>query len=118
MPQVSVGLPVYNGERFVADALASILAQTWQDLEVIVCDNASTDRTREICEAFAARDPRVRYYRNERNLGASPNWNRAFELSRGELFKWAAHDDVLCPTYIERAVAALMRSPMRSCASP
>ncbi len=91
--------------------LNSILGQTWRDLEVVVCDNASTDATREICEGFAARDPRVRYYRNERNLGASPNWNRTFELSRGELFKWAAHDDVLCPTYIERAVAALDAEP-------
>ena len=106
-----MGLPVHNGERYVADALSSILGQTWRDLEVVVCDNASTDATREICEGFAARDPRVRYYRNERNLGASPNWNRTFELSRGELFKWAAHDDVLCPTYIERALAALDAEP-------
>ncbi len=110
-PRVSVGLPVHDGERYVADALGSILGQTWRDLEVVICDNASTDATREICEAFAARDPRVRYYRNERNLGASPNWNRTFELSRGELFKWAAHDDVLCPNYIERAVAALDAEP-------
>jgi glycosyltransferase involved in cell wall biosynthesis len=102
---------VYNGERYVADALNSVLGQTYRDLEVVVCDNASTDATRRICEGFVARDPRVRYHRNERNLGASPNWNRTFDLSRGELFKWAAHDDVLCPTFLERAVAALDAEP-------
>ena len=111
LPRVSIGLPVYNGERYVADALTSILRQTYRDLEVVVCDNASTDATGDICRGFAARDARVRYHRNEFNLGASPNWNKAFELARGEYFKWAAHDDVLCPKFIEQAVAALDDDP-------
>jgi glycosyltransferase involved in cell wall biosynthesis len=72
-PLVSIGLPVYNGERFLGAALESIVSQSWADLEVVVSDNASTDRTPEICSAFASRDPRVHYRRNPHNLGAAPN---------------------------------------------
>ena len=84
-PRLSIGLPVYNGERYLAEAFDCFLAQTFQDFEIIVCDNASTDRTAEICRSFAQRDPRIRYYRNEKNLGAIPNFNRVFELSRSRL---------------------------------
>ena len=98
-PRVSLGFPVYNGERYLAAALDSLLGQTFRDLEVVICDNASTDRTAELCAAYAARDARVRYHRNPTNLGAAPNFNRTFELSRGEYFKWAAHDDVCAPTF-------------------
>ena len=110
-PRVTVGFPVCNGEPYVAEALSSILEQTYRDLEVVVCDNASTDATGDICQDFAERDPRLCYYRNEHNLGASPNWNKTFKLARGEYFKWAAHDDVLCPSFIERTVAALDADP-------
>jgi cellulose synthase/poly-beta-1,6-N-acetylglucosamine synthase-like glycosyltransferase len=71
-PRVSIGLPVYNGERFLAGAIASILAQTYTAFELIICDNASTDRTGEICRDFASKDPRVRYHRQPRNFGAIP----------------------------------------------
>ncbi len=87
-PRVSIGLPVFNGERYLARAIDSILAQDFRDLELVVCDNASTDRTAEICAAYARRDPRVRYHRNPRNLGAGPNYDRCFHLARGEYFKW------------------------------
>ena len=92
-PLVTVGLPVYNGERYLAEALEAALAQDLDDLEVVVCDNASEDSTREIALDYVARDRRVRYHRNERNLGLARNFNRVFELSRGKYFKWTAHDD-------------------------
>jgi glycosyltransferase involved in cell wall biosynthesis len=110
-PRVSVGLPVFNGERYLAEALDSILAQTYSDFELIISDNASTDRTPEICEAYAARDLRIQYHRSATNLGASPNFNRVFELSSGEYFKWAAHDDVIAPDFLLQCVAALDQNP-------
>jgi glycosyltransferase involved in cell wall biosynthesis len=110
-PLVSIGLPVYNGARYLAEALQSILGQTFEDMELIISDNASTDATQDICEAFATRDPRVRYCRNARNLGAGPNYDRCFRLARGKYFKWAAHDDALAPDYLEKTVAALQASP-------
>src|SRR5262245_32388866 len=110
-PVVGIGMPVYNGERFLAKAVESVLCQTLADFELVISDNASTDRTQEICREYAAADPRVRYFRNEVNLGAIPNFNRVFELARGTYFKWAAHDDVLVPAFLERCVAALDSAP-------
>lgn len=104
-------MPVYNGERFVGEAIQSILDQSFRDFELIICDNASTDRTEEICTAFAAQDSRVRYFRNPVNLGAHPNFNRAFALARGRYFKWAPHDDRLHPDYLRACVAALDADP-------
>jgi glycosyltransferase involved in cell wall biosynthesis len=110
-PRVSIGLPVYNGERFLAGAIASILAQTYTAFELIICDNASTDRTGEICRDFASKDPRVRYHRQPHNLGATANFNRCFELASGEYFKWAADDDLLEPRFLEACVRALDDDP-------
>ena len=110
-PRVSIGLPVFNGERYLARAIDSILGQDFRDLELIICDNASADRTPEICAAYARRDARVRYLRNPRNLGAGPNYDRCFHLARGEYFKWAAHDDRLAPGHLSRTVAALDAAP-------
>src|SRR2546425_9420098 len=93
-PQVSVGLPVYNGERYLAEALDSLLTQSYEDFELIICDNASTDRTGEIARSYAAKDKRVRYARNDKNLGAGGNFRRGFALASGEYFRWAASDDV------------------------
>jgi glycosyltransferase involved in cell wall biosynthesis len=106
-PRVSIGMPVFNGENYLAEALDSILAQTCSDFELIISDNASTDRTEGICSAYAAKDGRIRYFRNAANLGAAENFNRAFELSSGEYFKWAAHDDLCAPEFIERCVEVL-----------
>lgn len=111
LPRVSIGMPVYNGANFIRQAVDSILAQTYADFELIVSDNASTDETQAICQAYAARDPRVRYYRNEKNMGASWNYNRVTALSRGAYIKHAAHDDVLAPTYLERCVEVMDREP-------
>ena len=106
-PPVSIGLPVYNGENYLEEALESILAQTYTNLELILCDNCSTDGTQEICRRYASRDPRVRYFRNERNLGSIPNFNQTFSLSTGVYFKWAAHDDVLGKDYVKDCLAAM-----------
>lgn len=107
LPCVSVGIPVYNGERYLEMAIRSVLTQTWADLELVISDNASTDRTETICRRFAAQDPRVRYYRNGSNIGATGNFGRAFELSRGTYFRWLCSDDYMGQTSIERCVAAL-----------
>src|SRR5215211_4861921 len=110
-PRVTIGLPVHNGEDFLEEALRSLLAQTYEDWELIVSDNASSDRTEEICRAYAREDPRIRFFRQRINLGAAPNFNFVFERSRGEYFKWASHDDVVSPTYVERCLEVLDRSP-------
>jgi len=109
--RVSIGLPVYNGENYIEEALHSILAQTYTDFELIISDNASTDRTPGICQAYAAKDRRIRYHRNKENLGGPANYNRTFGLSRGEYFKWAAHDDVLAPDFLRQCVEALDDHP-------
>lgn len=93
VPTISIGLPVYNGEQFLAGTISRLLAQDFEDFELIIVNNASTDSTDDICRDFAQRDRRIRYYVNSTNIGASPNWNRTFQLARGEFFKWAMHDD-------------------------
>jgi glycosyltransferase involved in cell wall biosynthesis len=104
-------MPVFNGANYVAAAIESILAQSFADFELVICDNASTDATGEICAGYAARDPRVRYVRNPCNIGAGPNFDRCFHLAQGTYFHWAAHDDLLAPDFLARAVAALERRP-------
>jgi glycosyltransferase involved in cell wall biosynthesis len=104
---VSIGLPVYNGERYLAQAIESLLVQSFTDFELIISDNASTDGTERICRQYADRDRRIHYSRNGRNIGAAGNYNRVFELSNGKYFKWAAHDDVCAPQYLERCVEVL-----------
>ncbi|MBZ9677688.1 glycosyltransferase family 2 protein [Mesorhizobium sp. ES1-1] len=106
-PQVSLGLPVYNGQNFVGEAIRSILDQDFSDFELVITDNASTDRTADICQEFARRDGRIRYFRNEHNLGAAGNFNQAFKLSLGKYFKWCAHDDIVNSAFITACVRAL-----------
>jgi glycosyltransferase involved in cell wall biosynthesis len=110
-PRVSIGLPVYNGENYLREAIDSILAQTYEDLELVVGDNASSDHTEEIVRSYAGEDSRVFYHRHPQNAGAAQNYNFVFRRARGELFKWAAHDDVLAATFVERCVAALDSTP-------
>jgi glycosyltransferase involved in cell wall biosynthesis len=111
MPLLSIGLFVYNGERFLEDTLRSILGQTFTDFELIISDNASTDRTGEISQAYARQDARIRYYRNEKNMGAGWNLRRVYELASAKYFKWAAADDLLEPQFLERCIEALERDP-------
>jgi glycosyltransferase involved in cell wall biosynthesis len=110
-PRVSIGLAVRNGARYLSEAIDSILAQTFTDFELIICDNASTDATEEICRSFAARDARIVYVRNPRNIGGAQNENLTFRKARGEYFRWAAHDDKLAPTLLEKCVALLDSRP-------
>ncbi|TKS58179.1 MAG: glycosyl transferase [Nitrospira sp.] len=110
-PLVSIGMPVYNGERFIRQALDSLIAQDYENIELIISDNASEDRTEELCQEYLATDNRIRCYRNETNLGPVKNFNRAFELSRGEYFMWAAHDDIWDVTYVRKCVEVLERTP-------
>lgn len=110
-PKVTVGLAVYNGENFLNDAIQSIRAQTFEDFELIISDNCSTDSTPEICARHAALDPRVRYFRNPVNIGGVRNENRTQFLARGQFFKLAAHDDLIDPHFIERCVEVLDSDP-------
>lgn len=107
LPRVTIGLPVYNGEDFLEEAIGSIRAQTYEDFELVVSDNASTDRTREIVADHAAEDQRVRPVFREENLGPMKNFNGLVPLARGEFFQWMAHDDILAPTALERCVPVL-----------
>lgn len=106
-PLVTVGLPVFNGENYLARALASILGQDYPNLQLVVADNGSTDRTAEICREFARADGRVDYHRSPVNRGAAWNYNRIVHVAEGPYFKWAAHDDLIAPTFLSRCVEAL-----------
>ena len=110
-PRLTIGVPVFNGERFLRETLDSLLAQTFEDFELIISDNASTDGSDEIGRAYAEKDARVTYIRQERNLGAAGNFNALFRLGRSEYFKWAGHDDVVAPTFVEKCIAALDADP-------
>lgn len=107
IPLVSIGMTVYNAERFVAETLDSLLAQDYPNFELVISDNASTDGSSEICQSYADRDPRIRYYRNAENIGSVRNWNQALELARGEYFMWASDHDLWDPTYISKCVRVL-----------
>jgi glycosyltransferase involved in cell wall biosynthesis len=110
-PKVSIGLPVYNGDEFLEKAIESILNQTFRDFELIISDNASTDKTATICQQYAAGDARIRYYRNPHNIGGANNGNRTFLLAEGQYFRWAAHDDLCAPELLEKCVAVLEHEP-------
>jgi glycosyltransferase involved in cell wall biosynthesis len=107
-PALSIGLPVYNGQRYLSKALHSLLNQDFEDFELIISDNGSTDGTEIICREAAARDRRVRYVRSDQNRGATWNFRRVFELSRGEFFKYAAYDDECYPTMLRRCMEAMI----------
>ena len=110
-PLVSVGLPVFNGERFLPASLASLMAQTFTDFELVISDNASTDRTPEICQDLARSDSRVRYFRQRVNIGAPANWNFVAREARGRFFKWCSDSDVCLPPFLESCSAQLLKQP-------
>ena len=105
LPTVSIGLPVYNSETFIREAIDSLLKQTFIDFELIISDNASTDRTGAICHEYAARDKRVMYVRQSENIGATANFHFVLQEAVGEYFMWAAGDDKCEPTFIEHLLA-------------
>ncbi|MEH2279818.1 MAG: glycosyltransferase family 2 protein [Nostoc sp.] len=110
-PRLTIGLPVYNGEKFIKEAIDSLLAQTFEDFKLIISDNASTDKTEEICRAYAEQDHRICYYRNDKNIGCAGNFNRVFKLSSSEYFKWAAYDDLHSPDFIKKCIEVLDQNP-------
>lgn len=110
-PLVSIGVPVFNGQDKIERALYSLLNQTYRDIHVVVSDNASTDKTREICERISDEDSRVHYVRQPINMGPVENFKEVLNLSRGEYFMWLGHDDWLSETYIEHCVETLVDNP-------
>lgn len=110
-PLVSIGVPVFNAERFLPSALDSLLNQTLSDFELIISDNASTDSTQTICEDYARRDRRVRYIRQKTNIGAPRNWNVLVHEARGIFFKWASANDYCAPAMLEKCVNAMQADP-------
>jgi len=111
MPLVSIGLPVHNAQRYLRQALDSLLGQDYPNLELIVSDNASDDATQSICTEYAKSDARLLYHRSDRNMGAVWNFTRVFDLSLGEYFMWAAFDDIRDPRYVSACVAKLESQP-------
>jgi glycosyltransferase involved in cell wall biosynthesis len=111
VPIVSIGVPVYNGARFLARALDALLAQDWPAVDIVVSDNASTDASLAIAEAYAARDPRVRILRSKVNAGFERNFARVLETATGEYFMWAACDDRWHPQFVSSLVTALQQTP-------
>jgi glycosyltransferase involved in cell wall biosynthesis len=110
-PRLSVGLPVFNGKDFVAESIEALLGQSYTNFELIIADNASTDDTGDICREYAKGDSRIRYHRHPQNIGLAPNHNFVVQEARGELFKWAANDDLYACTLLERCVEALDEYP-------
>ena len=110
-PLVSIGLPVYNGERFLEAAAKSLLGQSYRNIELVICDNASEDGTERICAELAQTDSRVRYERLSSNIGALPNHNRVLERSQGDYFMWSSHDDIWDHCYVEKCLQALEATP-------
>jgi glycosyltransferase involved in cell wall biosynthesis len=111
VPRLSIGLPVYNGENYLAESLEALLGQSYEDFELIISDNASTDGTAGICRRYEKQDSRIRYFRQPRNIGCAPNHNFVIGQARGELFKTASHDDLYACDLIKLCVAALDEYP-------
>jgi len=114
-PRLSIGLPVFNAEAYLEDALDSVLAQTYTDFELIISDNGSDDRTAAICHAYMQRDPRIRYERQPRNMGLQWNLNRVAKMSRGDYFKWSSADVIHDPSFLERCIEVLDADPSIVC---
>jgi len=110
-PRLSIGLPVYNGENYLAESLEALLGQSYEDFELIISDNASTDSTPDICRRYGKQDSRIRYVRQPRNIGLSPNHNFLITQAKGELFKEASHDDLYGRDLLKRCVDALDEYP-------
>lgn len=111
MPKLTIGLPVYNGARYLGESIESLLAQEWGDFELIISDNCSTDDSADIAQAYARRDPRVRVVRQQENVGAAANFNALFRLGSAPYFKWACADDCLLPGFLGHAIEELDAHP-------
>lgn len=110
-PIITVGIPVFNSGRWLMETVESIFAQTVQDVELVICDNASTDNTEDICRSLVAKDSRVKYYRSPVNQGAPKNYNQCVNLAHGKYFKWSSSSDLCLPTFLERCIDVLESMP-------
>lgn len=108
---VSIGLPVRNGEATIGEALASLMGQEYENVEIVVSDNASDDGTEEICRAIARTDKRIRYHRQATNLGIDGNFTFVINNARARFFKWVGHDDLIDPSYVARCLDVLVDDP-------
>ena len=106
VPRISLGMPAYNGEKYIRKAIESLLEQTFADFELVISDDASTDKTEAICREFAARDRRIRYVRQSKNLGCGPNHKFVLDDARGNYFRWTNDDDIWMPTYLSECIGA------------
>lgn len=106
-PLVSIGMPIYNEERHLDEALDSLLAQDYENFELIISDNCSQDATQQICTKYASKDNRIHYVRNEINIGGVKNFSQTLKLSQGEFFMWAAGHDLWRPSFISRCLECL-----------
>jgi glycosyltransferase involved in cell wall biosynthesis len=110
-PLISVCIPSYNNDEFIAYTLESVLKQTYANLEIIITDDKSTDKTVSVIKGFT--DPRIKLIQNETNLGIGLNWNKGLGLATGKYVKVVCGDDVLYPDCLRRQVEAL-ESPSHS----
>jgi len=110
MSKISIGLPVYNGERFLRSKIDSILNQTYTNFELVISDNASTDQTQKICEEYVKKDNRIKYFRQEKNFGVTWNFEFVLKKSNNDYFMWTGVDDVLLPEFIEKNIQTLEKN--------
>jgi glycosyltransferase involved in cell wall biosynthesis len=111
VPRLSIGLPVYNGANYLAESIDSLLGQSFEDYELIISDNASTDETADICQRYLQQDSRISYFRQQRNVGLAPNHDYCLEKARAPLFKWASNDDLYARDLLKHCVDALDAYP-------
>jgi len=109
--RISIGMPAYNCERYIAQSIESLLAQTYGSFELVISDNASTDGTEQICREYATRDKRIRYIRRTENIGGPGNFRYVFAQCTGEFHKWATADDYCHPSFLERCLGVLESNP-------
>jgi hypothetical protein len=117
-PLVSIGLPVFNGEAHIEQAIESLLSQTYDHFELIIADNCSTDSTYVICNRYASKDNRIRLHKNEANIGSAKNFEKVLDLAKGEFFMWAAHDDWWHCEFISKCLVGLQKYPSASLCYP
>jgi len=106
-PQITVAIPVFNGEDYISLAIQCVLDQTFTDFELLIIDNCSTDNTVSVIKKFS--DPRIRLHLNSTNLGMVGNWNKSVELATGEYIKFLSHDDLLDATCLEEQIAGFLQ---------
>jgi glycosyltransferase involved in cell wall biosynthesis len=112
LPRVTIGLPVYNGEKLLPRALEALLSQEFTDFELLISDNGSSDSTESICRKYSGKDSRINYYRYVRNAGIIRSLGRLAEMARGEYFVYAFHNDKFSPKYIDLCVRVLDKNPL------